>query len=57
MAKKPTNVVLYVAAYHDNGTIYKFDLSGNKSIFASGLGQPLDLAFDSSNNLYVANFD
>ena len=39
-----------------NGTIEKFDSSGNRSTFASGLNSPDGLAFDSSNNLYVANY-
>jgi len=45
---------LYVANFFE-GTITKFDLNGNKSIFASGLDSPSGLAFDSSGNLYGAN--
>lgn len=38
-----------------NGTVEKFDSSGNPTIFASGLSSPTGLAFDSAGNLYVAN--
>jgi streptogramin lyase len=37
-----------------NGSIYKFDTSGNRSTFASGLNNPQGLAFDRSGNLYTA---
>ena len=38
-----------------DGTIYKFDSSGNGSVFAYiGLGTPEGLVFDSSGDLYVA---
>ena len=37
-----------------DGTIRKFDSSGNGSIFASGLDKPFGLAFDDSGNLYAA---
>lgn len=36
------------------GVIYKIDSSGNKSIFASGLGQPWGLATDDQGNVFVA---
>jgi len=43
----------------NNGTIEKLDSSGNKSTFASGLGEDpgagSGLAFDSSGNLYASN--
>jgi formylglycine-generating enzyme len=35
--------------------IYKFDPSGTRSTFASGLYSPMGLAFDSSGNLYEAD--
>lgn len=37
------------------GTITKINSSGSTSIFASGLGSPEGLAFDSAGNLYVAD--
>jgi DNA-binding beta-propeller fold protein YncE len=42
--------------YYGYGTIEKFDSSGNGSVLASGLYNPMGLAFDSSGNLYAANF-
>ncbi|HTS17436.1 MAG TPA: NHL repeat-containing protein [Verrucomicrobiae bacterium] len=45
------------AAGPDN-TIYKFDSSGDPSLFAdSGVDSPGGLAFDASGNLYIANFN
>jgi DNA-binding beta-propeller fold protein YncE len=44
---------IYVSCY---GTIEKFDSSGNRSTFASGL-YSMGLAFDSSGNLYAAEYD
>ncbi len=38
------------------GTIIKMDASGNRSIFASGLGRAACLAFDDNSNLYVADY-
>ena len=55
------NDTLY-AAYSHSDTIEKFDSSGNGTVFAHAgltnavLDQPLGLAFDSSGNLFVANF-
>ena len=47
---------IYVATAYSN-TIVKFDSNGNGSVFAnSGLNQPRELAFDSSGNLYAANY-
>ncbi len=43
---------LYVAS---SNSIYKFLPSGDKSTVASGIFQPVALAFDRSSNLYVAN--
>ena len=45
------------ATSRSGDTIYKFDASGNATLFASaGLSGPKGLAFDHSGNLYVANF-
>jgi dipeptidyl aminopeptidase/acylaminoacyl peptidase len=46
---------IYVSSISD-GTIVKFDSSGNKSTFASGLNWPVGLAFDRNGNLYVGTF-
>lgn len=51
---------IYVSVHDDNNSnrkIMKFDLSGQGSVFtSSGLFHPDGLAFDSSGNLYVANW-
>jgi sugar lactone lactonase YvrE len=39
------------------GEIYKFTWDGGQSIFALGLIDPLDVAFDSAGNLYVVDYD
>ena len=39
------------------GEIFKFSWDGGQSIFASGLTDPLDVAFDSAGNLYVVDYD
>jgi sugar lactone lactonase YvrE len=39
------------------GAIFKFTWDGGQSVFASGLIQPLDLAFDNAGNLYVVDYD
>ena len=44
---------IYVSSY-DTGNIYKFDSSGTRTTFASGLDRPAGLAFDRNGNLYVA---
>jgi sugar lactone lactonase YvrE len=36
-------------------SIFKFTPAGVKSTFVSGLGNPIDLAFDSTGNLFVAD--
>lgn len=47
-------------ALNGNNAIEKFDLSGNRTVFAAGtalgvgLNFPVDLAIDSSNNLFVS---
>ena len=46
---------IYVSSYNEDN-IYKFDSSGIKSTFASGLDGPTGLAFDSSGYLYVADY-
>lgn len=38
------------------GKIFKFTWDGKQSIFASGLYQPSDLAFDSAGNLFVVDY-
>src|SRR5438067_7725977 len=43
---------LYVAG---GGHVYKFSPAGNMTIFASGLYQPIALAFDRGGNLFVGN--
>jgi sugar lactone lactonase YvrE len=48
------NGYLFAANYY-NGTISKYDSSGNETIFASGLNQPHGLEFDSSGYLYVSD--
>jgi len=45
---------LYVAL-GSSGTVLKFTPAGTKSTFASGLHQPVALAFDSSGNLFVGD--
>src|SRR5579859_6252031 len=45
---------LFVAAY-GSGQINGFTPTGAQSTFASGLNQPLGLAFDSAGNLYEAD--
>jgi sugar lactone lactonase YvrE len=39
------------------GVIYKFTWDGGQSIFASGLTDPWDVAFDSAGNLFVLDYD
>src|SRR3954451_11066319 len=39
------------------GEIYKFSWDGRQSIFASGLADPGDLAFDSVGNLFVVDYE
>jgi DNA-binding beta-propeller fold protein YncE len=49
---------LYVGSSYGSEKIFKFDLSGQRSLFASsGIANPRGMAFDSNGNLYVANFD
>ncbi len=38
------------------GAIYKFTWDGGQSIFASGLTDPWDVAFDSAGNLFVVDY-
>jgi glucose/arabinose dehydrogenase len=38
------------------GEIFKFTWDGGQSIFASGLYQPSDLAFDNAGNLFVVDY-
>ena len=44
---------LYVAS--DTGEIYRFTSDGQKGTFASGIYQPMAIAFDDAGNLFVAN--
>lgn len=44
---------LYVAEGTGGGTVYKFTPAGSRSTVASGLYQPLALAFDRAGNLFV----
>ncbi len=39
------------------GEIFKFSWDGGQSIFASGLTDPWDVAFDLAGNLYVVDYD
>jgi chitobiase/beta-hexosaminidase-like protein len=39
-----------------SGNIFKFTPDGGRSTFASGLGSPFDLAFDSAGNLFVTDW-
>jgi DNA-binding beta-propeller fold protein YncE len=39
------------------GAIYKFTWDGGQSIFAFGLTDPWDVAFDSAGNLFVVDYD
>jgi DNA-binding beta-propeller fold protein YncE len=48
--------VLFGADF-SGGNIDKFDSTGQGSIFASGLGQPVGLAFDNVGNLYADTTD
>jgi sugar lactone lactonase YvrE len=41
---------------NQSGMIFKFTSTGTKSTFASGLAEPIGLAVDASNNLFVADF-
>src|SRR5438105_13402918 len=45
---------LYVAE-GTSGTIFKFGADGTRSTFASGIYQPVALAFDRQGNLFVGN--
>lgn len=44
---------LFVSDY-SSGNIYEFTPGGTRSVFASGLNEPVGLAFDSAGNLFVA---
>jgi sugar lactone lactonase YvrE len=46
---------LYVAEATGGGHVYKFTPAGSKSTFASGIYQPVALAFDRAGNLFVGN--
>jgi hypothetical protein len=46
---------LYVAEATGGGHIYKFTPAGDRSTFASGIYQPVALAFDRAGNLFVGN--
>lgn len=57
---------LFVTGYHCGGDIpsdvacgriFEFTGNGGQSIFASGLNDPGDLAFDSTGNLFVVDYD
>jgi len=39
------------------GAIFRFTWDGGKSIFATGLTNPWDVAFDGAGNLYVVDYD
>jgi DNA-binding beta-propeller fold protein YncE len=39
------------------GAIFRFTWDGGQSVFASGLTDPWDLAFDNRGNLYVVDYD
>jgi sugar lactone lactonase YvrE len=39
------------------GVVYQFTWDGGQSIFAAGLTDPLDVAFDSAGNLFVVGYD
>jgi hypothetical protein len=46
---------LYVAEPTGGGNVYKFTPDGTRSTFASGIYQPVALAFDRAGNLFVGN--
>jgi hypothetical protein len=46
---------LYVAEATGGGHVYKFTPAGSRSTFASGIYQPIALAFDRAGNLFVGN--
>jgi hypothetical protein len=46
---------LYVAEAAGGGHIYRYTPAGDKSTFASGLYQPVAIAFDRAGNLFVGN--
>jgi sugar lactone lactonase YvrE len=39
------------------GAIFRFTWDGGRSVFASGLTNPWDVAFDGAGNLYVVDYD
>jgi len=47
---------LYVACA-DDGTIWKIDSAGHKTLFAKGLSQPKGIAVDGSGKVYVVGTD
>ena len=49
---------LFVSASDaSGGEIFKFTWDGGQSIFASGLADPRELAFDSAGNLFVVDYE
>ena len=40
-----------------NGTVYKITAQGNKSVFATGIANPVGIAIDIQGNLYVSSLD
>jgi sugar lactone lactonase YvrE len=47
---------LFATVGGDAGSIYEYLPNGNRTIFASGLINPLNLAFDSAGDLFVSDF-
>jgi sugar lactone lactonase YvrE len=49
---------IYVSCFNNfNGTIYKYDSSGHRTVFASGLPVTWGIAADKYGNLYTADID
>lgn len=56
VAFNPIDSSIFVADEFPGKSVYKFTPNGARTLFASGLANPVGLTFDISGNLYVANF-
>lgn len=48
---------LYGAEGYDGSRIFKINMDGTSSVFASNLNGPIDMDFDNDGNLYVTTFN